>query len=197
MQERTKAGPESFTKGSRMTFDISDSLAPASDQLDAIELIAGARTFVIERVDQGPVDQPVQVHLVGFPRPWRPGKSMRRVLAAAWGTDASVWAGRSVRLFCDQTIRFGPDIVGGTRIESMSHIEGTLKVPLLIKRGKTAVYTVQPLTESAPTQAELNVAACESIPELREAWKYADPAQKKRIEARVKQLEAAALGGDE
>lgn len=179
-----------------MSFDITDSLAPTSDQLDAVDLLGGPRTFVIESVAKGNAEQPVQVHLKDFPRPWRPGKSMRRVLAAGWGTDAAVWVGRSVRLYCDTDVVFGGVSVGGTRIESMSHLKETLKVPLLIKRGKSAVYTVQPLAESAPTKAELNVAECDSIPDLREAWKYADPAQKKRIEARVKELEKRAFEDD-
>ena len=102
--------------------DISDTLAPNSDQLDAIELVSGPRTFTIEKVTKGNDEQPVQVHLVGFPRPWRPGKSMRRVLAAGWGADATVWPGRRVTLYCDTGVKFGGAAVGGTRISHMSHL---------------------------------------------------------------------------
>ncbi len=34
---------------------------------------------------------------------------MRRVLAAAWGTDASVYVGRSVRLYFDPNVTFGKE----------------------------------------------------------------------------------------
>jgi hypothetical protein len=62
-------------------FDISDTLAPTSDQLDAVDLLGGPRTFTVAKVTKGNPEQPVQIHLAEFPRVWRPGKSMRRVLA--------------------------------------------------------------------------------------------------------------------
>lgn len=130
--------------------DISGTLAPASEQLDAIELVSGPRIFQIERVSQGNADQPVNVFLVDFPRPWRPGKSMRRVLAACWGTDASKWVGRKCELFFDPEVTFGKDKPGGTRISRLSHIDKTTKVPLLISKGRSGMWTVEPLPDSAP-----------------------------------------------
>ena len=131
--------------------DISDSLAPNSDQLDAVDLLGGPMTFTVTKVTKGTDEQPVNVHLAEFDRPWRPGKSMRRVLAACWGTDASQWVGRRVRLYCDPEVMFGRDKVGGTRISRLSHIDKTQRVPLLVSRGKSATYTVEPLTET-PTR---------------------------------------------
>ena len=93
-------------------FDISHTLEPTSEQLDAVELLGGPRIFTIERVSKGNAEQPVNVHLRDFPRPWRPGKSMRRVLVACWGPDASQYAGRRVELFCDTEVRFGGQAVG-------------------------------------------------------------------------------------
>lgn len=130
-----------------MNFDISETLAPTSDQLDAVDLLGGPRTFTIDKVSKGNAEQPVDVHLVEFDRPWRPGKSMRRVLAFCWGTDASKWAGRRVRLYCDPEVIFGKDKVGGTRIAALSHIDGRKSVPLLVSRGRSATYHVEPLTE--------------------------------------------------
>ena len=141
--------------------NIEDTLAPNSDQLDAIELVAGPRVFKIESVSKGNAEQPVNVHLAGFPRPWRPGKSMRRVLAACWGTDASVWADRFVELFCDPEVTFGKDKVGGTRVSRLSHIDEAKKIPLLVTRGKSAVFTVQPLPK---------------LDQLKAEWRTADPA---------------------
>ena len=133
--------------------DITDTLAPNSDQLDAVDLLGGPRTFTIERVSKGDAEQPVQVHLAEFPRPWRPGKSMRRVLAACWGTDSSQWTGRRVRLYCDPNVVFGKEKVGGTRISHLSHLDGPRAIPLLVSRGKSSTYSVQPLAEDAPTPA--------------------------------------------
>lgn len=130
--------------------DITDTLAPNSDQLDAVDLAAtGPRVFTVKSVSKGDPEQPVQVHLVEFPRgPWRPGKNMRRVLAACWGADASAWAGRRVELYCDAAVMFGREAVGGIRIVRLSHIDKVQQVPLIVSRGKSAVYTVQPLRDA-------------------------------------------------
>ena len=52
-------------------------------------------------------------------------------------------------LFCDPTVQFGNEVVGGVRISHMTGIDKPLKVPLLVKRGKSALFTVQPLKEDA------------------------------------------------
>jgi hypothetical protein len=96
----------------------------------------------------------VNIELAEYPgKPFKPNKSMRRVLVAAWGADASTYAGNRVTLYCDPTVQFGNDTVGGTRISHMTGIDKPLKVPLLVKRGKSAVFTVQPLKEAPPTPA--------------------------------------------
>jgi len=177
-----------------MTVDISDTLAPASEQLDAIELAGAPRTFVIERVSAGNAEQPVNVFLVDFPRPWRPGKSMRRVLAACWGTDASEWVGRSVTLYFDPEVTFGKDKPGGTRIRALSHIDGTKRVPLLVSRGKSAIYTVEPLTDTAPsrpTEPAPDIASITDRDVLADMWRNADKDTRPIIEARVAELKSA------
>ena len=134
--------------------DITSTLAPKSDQLDAVDLLSGPQTFTIDKVGKNASpDQPVNVHLVEFPRVWRPGKSMRRVLAACWGADASQWTGRRVTLYCDTRVKFGGEEVGGTRISHLSHIDKAMKVPLIVTRGKSQVYTVQPLVEKPAPKA--------------------------------------------
>lgn len=180
--------------------DISDTLAPTSDQLDAVDLLSGPRTFTIERVSKGSLEQPVQIHLAEFPRPWRPGKSMRRVLVAAWGPDASTYVGRRVTLFCDNDVRFGGDRVGGTRISHMSDLKGgkPLSVPLLVSRGKSQMFTVQPLTgpatpaPAAPTADQ--IAKATDLDQLKTWWK-AHPALRTQIEARVAALTTPDTGG--
>lgn len=174
--------------------DISETIAPTSDQLDAVDLLSGPRTFTITKVSRGNPEQPVQIHLAEFPRPWRPGKSMRRVLVAAWGPDASVYVGRKITLYCDPDVRFGGERVGGTRISHMSHLPKgkEIAVPLLISRGKSAMWTVKPLTEPAapavPTAEQIAKADREQLA----AWWRAHPGLRKQIEARVAELTAAA-----
>jgi hypothetical protein len=166
-----------------MSFDISDTLAPNSDQLDAIDLVGGPRTFTIEGVSKGNPEQPVNIKLAEFDRVWRPGKSMRRVLAACWGTDASAYIGRRVTLYCDPEVIFGKEKVGGTRISHLSHIDKPKSVPLLVSRGKSATFRVQPLPNE-PTPAE-------RIVSLRAEWQGADPERRKVIQAEVAKLQGA------
>ena len=132
--------------------DITDMLAPTSDQLDAVDLLGGKRVFTVASVAKNNAEQPLNVHLAEFPRVWRPGKSMRRVLAACWGTDASQWAGRRVELYCDPNVIFGKEKVGGTRISRLSHIDSTKRIPLLVTHGKSAMYVVEPLPDATPAR---------------------------------------------
>lgn len=137
--------------------DLTDSIAPKSDQLDAIDLVSGPRTFTIEKVTPGNAEQPFNFHLAEFPRVWRPGLSMRRVIVAAWGPTPDKYIGQKVTLYCDPNVDFGGVAVGGTRISHMTGIDQTLKVPLLIKRGKSAIFKVDPLV-TRDWEAELKLA---------------------------------------
>lgn len=156
--------------------DITDTLAPTSDQLDAVDLLGGPRIFTIDKTSKGSAEQPVQVHLREFPRVWRPGKSMRRVLAACWGTDSAQWAGRRVELYCDTAVQFGGKEVGGTRISRLSHIDGPKRVPLLVTRGKASTFVVQPLGDQPATPGQVErdwlaeVGACPTEDALRALW---------------------------
>jgi len=143
-----------------MDLDMTESLAPKSDQLDAVDLVGGPRTFTIENVTRHNAEQPFNFHLAEFPRVWRPGKSMRRVIAAAWGTKASAYVGQRVTLYCDNSVEFGGAAVGGSRISHMSGIDKPLKVPLLIKKGRSAIFTVQPLPDApAPANPDTTIPA--------------------------------------
>lgn len=132
-------------------FDMSESIIPKSDQLNSDDLISGPRTFTVADVQAGSAEQPVNIHLVENPgRPFRPSKTVRRILVAAWGSDASVYAGRRMTLYRDPGIRFGGDVVGGIRVSHLSHIAKPLTLALTVTRGKRATTVVQPLKEQAP-----------------------------------------------
>ena len=179
--------------------DITDTLAPTSDQLDAVDLLGGSRIFTIADVTKnGNAEQPLNVHLAEFPRVWRPGKSMRRVLAACWGTDASQWAGRRVELYCDPDVIFGKEKVGGTRISRLSHISGVQKVPLLVSRGKSAIYTVEPLPDAQPARDwSHEVASATTEDELRAIWMDSDKGEAISRLITARKAELAAMTDDE
>jgi len=132
--------------------DISQTTAPKSDQQNFDDYISGPKTVTISEVRAGNDEQPVEIHLVEFPgRPFKPSKSMRRVLVAAWGPEAAAYAGRKMTLYGDPTVRFGGAVVGGIRISHLTNIDKPLTVSLTTTRGKRAPFTVKPLASEPAT----------------------------------------------
>ena len=126
--------------------DLSSSIIPKSDQLNAEDLIAGPITVTITGVTQGSLEQPVNVNLQEFPgRAYRPSKTMRRLMVIAWGAEASAYSGRQLTLYRNPEIQFGGVKVGGIEIAAMSHIEKPLTVALTATRGRRKDHTVKPL----------------------------------------------------
>lgn len=127
--------------------DLTQSIAPKSDQLNADDLISGPVTVTITEVRAGTPEQPVDVILAEYPgRAYRPSKSMRRVMVSAWGAEASTYAGHRLTLVRNPEITFGRDKVGGIEIAEMSHITKPLTVALTATRGKRKNFTVAVLT---------------------------------------------------
>jgi hypothetical protein len=134
--------------------DIATTTAPKSDQQNYDDYIGGPKLVTITEVKSGSAEQPVELHLVEFPgRPFKPSKSMRRVLVAAWGSDSAAYAGRQMVLFGDPEVKFGGQTVGGIRISHLSHIDKPLSVALTVTRGKRAPFNVTPLA-TAPQKDE-------------------------------------------
>ena len=172
--------------------DISSTIEPNGDQLDAAELTE-PRTFTIERVSKGNREQPVNLHLAELDgRAWRPSKNVRRQLVAAWGKDASQYVGHRARLYCDPNVRYGKEAVGGVRIEALSHIDKPVTTAIIETRGRSKMVTVQPLLD-APSASAVTVAqvqACMDMDELRGMWNQASPDVQRAIMARKTELEA-------
>jgi hypothetical protein len=139
-------------------YDVRSAMAPRSDQLNSDDLIGGPATVMITGINLSKVtgqkgEQPLSVIIDGGFKPWKPCKSMMRVLSSEWGTNAAKWIGRSVTLYRDPAVKFGGDQVGGIRISHMSHLNKRLTLSLTVTRGNRAPYTVEPLQRptSAPT----------------------------------------------
>jgi len=129
--------------------DISSTTAPRTDQQNFDNYLAGPKTLTISEVKAGTAEQPIEIHLFEFPgQPYKPSKSMRRVLMMAWGAEASVYAGRKITLYGDPTVRFGSAVVGGLKISHLSHIDKPVKVALTVSRGKREPFIVQPLPDT-------------------------------------------------
>jgi len=154
-------------EGRRMkVVDMTETIEPRSDQMNSDDLMSGPRTFTISEVRKsGHAEQPVDVYLAEFPagRPFKPSKSMRRVMVAAWGADAANYVGHRMTLYRDPTVRFGGQDVGGIRISHMSHIEKRMTLALTVTRGKRSPYVVEPLPDAAPAST---VVSAETLAEL-------------------------------
>lgn len=132
--------------------DISDlrhTIVPKSDQLNADQLLGGPMTIRVSGVKLSESsEQPVVVSYEGDGgRPFKPCKTMRKVLIHAWGPDGRKWAGRAMTVYNDETVKFGGESVGGIRISHMSHIERDVKVSLTATKGKKAMYLIKRIAD--------------------------------------------------
>lgn len=172
-----------------MSFDISSTIEPRSDQQNFDDYLLGPRLVTISAVSKGNAEQPVNIELAEYPgRPFKPNKSMRRILVKAWGAQTAAYVGRRLELVGNPAVMYGGKAVGGIEIAKMSHIEKPLKVALTVSRGKKALHRVEPLI-LGPTPEQ--VAASSSIDELRGLYQQASPDVQALILARVEDLKAA------
>jgi len=171
--------------------DLTQSIEPRSDQVNADDLIGGPQTYTIREVRQGAAEQPFDFMLVETDRAYRPSKTMRRLIVAAWGSEASAYTGRRLTLYREPSIRFGKDIVGGIRISHMSHIAGRVEEKFQTTRGKREPFVVDPLPD-APAAPSLDGL---DIDGLKALWRTSDPATREAIEARVAELAATETDG--
>lgn len=132
--------------------NIAAAAAPKSDQINADDLMSGPRVVTITETRRGNAEQPVEIVTAEFGpgRPYRPGKSMIRVLINAWGAESSEYVGRRLKIYRDPKIRFGPEEVGGIRISHMSHIDKRLTLALTMTRGSRKPFVVEPLPAGPP-----------------------------------------------
>jgi hypothetical protein len=170
--------------------DITNALAPKSDQLDFADLDGDPpQVFTITDVSENGAEladqQPVNIRLAEFPRVWRPSKGMLRVLADNWTKETAVWVGRKVELYGDPNVYFGKEKTGGTRISRLSHISGRKTTRINPRGGKNATWTVEPLPD-APVQVDDETA--KRIDELTTEWFDADDERKAAIQAEVETL---------
>jgi hypothetical protein len=153
--------------------DLTESIAPRSDQINADDLIAGPVTYTVREVIAGKAESPFDFLLVETDRAYRPSKTMRRVIVNAWGAEAANYGGRQLTLYREPTIQFGGKTVGGIRISHMSHIDGPVEVQAQVTRGKREKFTVQPITQ---------------LDALRHEWRT-NPERRQAIEAEIAALQ--------
>lgn len=173
--------------------DMAAAIVPKSDQINADDLLATPLTIHITGVNIKPgTEQPVAISFSGDNgKPWKPCKSMSRVLVSAWGADARKYVGRSVTLYRDPAVKWAGMEVGGIRISHMSDIENPITMALTATKGSRKPYTVKPLVSSVAVSVDecikaydecVDRAAYEALEKARSGyWNTLSPADKKRV----------------
>lgn len=135
--------------------NLLDTIIPKSDQLNSDDLIGRAMTITVTAVSR--TDSPEQPIALSFEgdngKPFKPCKSMRRVLVNIWGPDGNAYAGRSMSLYRDDTVRFGGAEVGGIRISHMSHMTKPVTMALTATRANRKPFVVKPLVAQKEVEA--------------------------------------------
>lgn len=160
--------------------DLGKTIAPKSDQINADDLISGPITIKVTKVS-GFEDaaQPIGVHFEGDGnKPYKPCKSMRRVLVQVWGKDGNQYAGRSMTIYRDEKVMFGGIAVGGIRISHMSHIDKEMTMALTASRAQRKPYTVKPIAASASPATESGPSLTEQATAFAKEIELADDLEK-------------------
>jgi hypothetical protein len=176
--------------------DLSQTIAPKSDQLNADDLIGRTLTIKVTRVSRADGEQPVAINFEDDGgKPYKPCKSMRRVLVNVWGPDGHAYVGRRMTLYRDDTVAFGGMAVGGIRISHVSDITKPVTMALTATRAQRKPYTVKPLpAEQAPKrEAEQRQAPKRTLEDVAREKAWAGQAVYDEWTARLKPAQAEQL----
>ena len=145
--------------------DMTTTIEAKSDQLNADDLIGSPKTIKITTVKACTGDQPIAVSYEGDNgKPYKPNKAMRRVMVAVWGKDGESYAGKSMTLYNDSSVKWAGKEVGGIRISHMSDMKNKVVIPIAITRGQKIPFTVTPLEVKAEkTIEEMRVDCIEAL----------------------------------
>ena len=147
--------------------DMTPTIQAKSDQANAVDFISGPQTITITEVRAGSKEQPISIFYEGCDnKPFKPSKTVRRVLVKIWGKDGSKYVGRSLTIYNDPSVKWAGAPVGGIRVSHASHIDKPHEMMLPVTRGKMAKTIIKPLTTS-------NTSTAPNDDERREARKTA------------------------
>lgn len=128
--------------------DMRPTITPKSDQQNYDDFIGVSKTFTITEVRAvgSSQDQPISIFLDGEKRPYKPCKSMRRVMVMAWGGDGKSYVGKRLTLFGDPSVKWAGKEVGGIRISHVSDIDKSeMSIPLTMSKNNRKPYRVERL----------------------------------------------------
>ena len=169
-------------------------IQPKSDQLNADDLIGGNKIIRIRDVKViDSAEQPASVFYDGDNgKPYKPSKTMRKIMAHCWGLNEADYVGRWMELYRDESVKWAGEAVGGIRIRAMSHIPERKRISLQISRNQKMPFTIEPLQPPATASQPAEQSSSVSAPEpATQAKNYADNLKKQFADAQTEQeLEA-------
>lgn len=149
--------------------DMSPTIIAKSDQSNADDFLAGPETVTITGVSKSSTaEQPITIQISGGRQPFKPCKTIRRVLVAAWGKDGSKYVGKSMTLYRDPDVKWAGEAVGGIRISHMSGLTKPLEISLAESRKSKKKIIVQPLVMKPPVSQMKD-----TLTSLKQRWKSA------------------------
>lgn len=150
--------------------DMKKFIAAKSDQLNSDDLIGSNMIIRITKVrvtETGQQDCTIWFEGIGEKKPWKPAKTMGRVLVAAWGENPQNYVGKYVEITRDAEVIFGGAKVGGIRIVALSDIADDFEIALTISRGFKKPVKIKKLRSTPPPlpeiPAELKTAGLDAV----------------------------------
>ena len=77
--------------------------------------------------------------------PFKPCKTVRRILIKGWGDNGHEWVGKSLKLYNDPSVKWAGVAIGGIRVSHMSHITQPFEVTLNASAKHKMKHSIQPL----------------------------------------------------
>jgi len=155
-----------------VTSDLKNTVIPKSDQLNADDFISGPKTIRVTGVKVlSGNDQPVSISYEGdMGKPYKPCKSMRRVLIVFWGTDGEDYVGKYMTLFNDTSVKWAGKAVGGIRISHMSDIKEDSTIILTVSRAVKKAFKVLLMKSKPPVTSSEEATSEEDFIGAWKAW---------------------------
>ena len=135
---------------------IAKSIIPKSDQLNAEDLLSGPITVTVTDVKQGTAEQPIAIIIDGERQPYKPCKTMRKMLVFCWSDQAANWIGKRMTLYADPDVKWAGVAVGGIRISHLSGIESQVMLMLSETKGKRKPIVVKLLPDEVQQSVPVN-----------------------------------------
>jgi len=148
-------------------------IIPKSDQLNADDLVAGPITIKITEVGYAEsAEQPCIIKYEGCgKRPYKPNKTMRKLIISQWGDEGDNWVGKFLRIYNDPSVKWAGKEVGGIVVIGMSDIAEDFTLGLNVTRGSKKAFSVKKLSgtqkkaDAPPPPAHQDTAAATKEPD--------------------------------